>query len=67
MKRALFSKNKHKFVDKSIPVPQSGLFLHDVWERCNMMVISWITKTVNTQIAQSIVYIENARELWEDL
>jgi len=32
-----------------------------------MMVISWITRTVNTQIAQSIAYIENARELWEDL
>ncbi|XP_068463884.1 uncharacterized protein [Phaseolus vulgaris] len=45
MKRALLSKNKHKFVDGSI----------------------LITKTVNNQIAQSIVYIENARELWEDL
>ncbi|XP_068464261.1 uncharacterized protein [Phaseolus vulgaris] len=63
MKRALLSKNKHKFVDGSIHVPQSGLFLHEVWERCNMMVISCITKTVNTQIAKSIVYIENAREL----
>ena len=40
MKRALLSKNKHKFVDGSILVSQSGLFLHEVWERCNMMVIS---------------------------
>ena len=67
MKRVLLSKNKHKFVDRSILVPQFGSSLHKFWERCNLMVISWIMKTVNTQIAQSIVYIENARELWKDL
>ncbi|XP_068498682.1 uncharacterized protein [Phaseolus vulgaris] len=31
------------------------------------MVISWITRSITTQIAQSTVYIDNAKELWEDL
>jgi len=47
MKRALLSKNKHKFVDGSIPVPQFSSSLHEFWKSCNMMIISWITKTLN--------------------
>ena len=31
------------------------------------MVISWITRSLTTQIAQSTVYIDSAKELWEDL
>ncbi|KAJ1380510.1 Retrotransposon gag domain [Sesbania bispinosa] len=31
------------------------------------MVISWITKSISTNIAQSVVYIDNAQELWDDL
>jgi len=40
---------------------------YEAWERCNVMVISWITRSITTQIAQSTVYIDNAKELWEDL
>ena len=32
-----------------------------------MMVLSWITKTLSTQIAESVVYVGNARDLWEEL
>jgi len=30
MKRVFLSKNKHKFVDGSIPIPQSSSSLHEV-------------------------------------
>jgi len=63
MKRALISKNKHKFLDGSVKTPTHGTILHDAWERCNMMVILWLTRAMNTQIAQSVVYIENAKDL----
>ncbi|XP_027915985.1 uncharacterized protein LOC114175418 [Vigna unguiculata] len=33
MKRALISKNKHKFLDGSVKTPTHGTILHDVWER----------------------------------
>jgi len=31
------------------------------------MVVSWITRTLSTQIAQSIVYVDNAKVLWDEL
>jgi len=40
MKRALISKNKLKFVNGDLPEPTHDDELHEVWERCNVMVIS---------------------------
>jgi len=67
MRRALLSKNKHKFIDGTLPAPETSTSLQETWERCNMIVISWVTQTLSEQIAQSVVYIEDARDLWEDL
>jgi len=67
MKRALLSKNKAKFIDGSIKALRENETLRDAWERCNVMVISWLTRSMANQIAQSILYIDNARDLWEDL
>jgi len=61
--RALLSKNKIKFVNGEIQEPPKNGALYDVWERCNMMVISWITRTLNPQIMHSTIYIDNAIEL----
>jgi len=47
MKRALLSKNKLKFIDGGIKKPQKNDSLYDAWERCNMMVLSWIIKTLS--------------------
>jgi len=63
MCRALLSKKKHKFIDGTLPAPKPGTSLQETWERCNMMVISWVRRTLSGQIAQSVVYIEDAREL----
>ncbi|XP_047177474.1 uncharacterized protein LOC124844559 [Vigna umbellata] len=67
MKRALLSKNKIKFIDGSIKKPQKINTLFDAWERCNMMILSWITKTLSPQIVESVIYVEEAKELWDDL
>jgi len=63
MKRALLSKNKIKFINGEIQeLPTNGA-LHNAWERCNMMVIPWITRTLNPQIAYSTIYMDNAIKL----
>ncbi|XP_014503203.1 uncharacterized protein LOC106763539 [Vigna radiata var. radiata] len=67
MRRALLSKNKIKFMDGSIKKPKKGEALFDAWERCNMMVLSWIIKTFSPQIAESVIYIEEVKELWDEL
>ncbi|GAU25332.1 hypothetical protein TSUD_375950 [Trifolium subterraneum] len=37
------------------------------WNRCNMLVHSWIMNSVSECIAQSIVFMENAFDVWNDL
>ncbi|GAU22432.1 hypothetical protein TSUD_123190 [Trifolium subterraneum] len=37
------------------------------WNRCNMLVHSWIMNSVSDSIAQSIVFMENAINVWNDL
>ncbi|XP_014506660.1 uncharacterized protein LOC106766445 [Vigna radiata var. radiata] len=67
MKRALLSKNKIKFIDGSIKKPQKTDATYDTWERCNVMILSWITKTLSPHIAESVIYVEEAKELWDEL
>lgn len=67
MRRTLLSKNKLKFIDGGITKPERDDSLFDSWERSNMMVLSWIIKTLSPQIVESVIYVENAQELWEEL
>lgn len=64
---ALLSKNKLKLVYGSIINPVNGSRLFDAWKRCNVMVLSWITRTLSPQITKSIVYIDDVKILWKDL
>jgi len=67
MQRALLSKNKLKFVNGSIKTPLPIDPNYDSWERCNMMILSWIMRTLAPDIAESVMYIDSAKELWEEL
>lgn len=37
------------------------------WERCNSMVVSLINRTLNPQISSSVVYIDSAKVIWDEL
>lgn len=67
MRRALGSKNKYWFVDGSIEVPAITNPNYQAWERCNLLVHSWIMNSFSDSIAQSIVVLENAIDVWRDL
>jgi hypothetical protein len=68
MRRALGGKMKYDFVDGSIPVPTDQFDpSFRAWTRCNMLVHSWIMNSVTESIGQSIVFIENAIDVWNDL
>ncbi|KAB5520101.1 hypothetical protein DKX38_024420 [Salix brachista] len=68
MMMALSAKNKLSFVDGTLPRPSN---LYDAqglaWTRCNNMVLSWLLNSVSTEIANSIIYIDDASEIWKDL
>jgi len=53
MKRALLSMKKLKFVNGDLFEPTQDDELHEARERCNVMVISWIMRTLSAQIAQA--------------
>ena len=67
MKMSLLSKNKLKFVDRSILAPLATDPLFSPWERCNTMVLSWLTRSLEPSIAQSILWIDKAYEVWDEL
>ena len=67
MKRAVITKNKFRFLDGSLPMPESFDPSYEAWERCNNLVHSWIVNSVSPSIAQSIIYMEIAAEVWTDL
>ncbi|KAJ0046741.1 hypothetical protein Pint_03784 [Pistacia integerrima] len=64
---ALLSKNKLKFVDGSVRAPLTTDSIFSAWERCNTMVISWLNHSLSPSITSSVLWIDKAYEVWEDL
>ncbi|XP_075649899.1 uncharacterized protein LOC142620388 [Castanea sativa] len=64
---ALSATNKFNFVNESSPKldPSSPLF--NSWSGCNTIVLSWLTNSLSMDLKASVVYINNAKDLWIDL
>ncbi|XP_075473941.1 uncharacterized protein LOC142504998 [Primulina tabacum] len=67
MSMALTAKNKFSFIDGTQLRPSSSDLLYAAWVRCNSMVISWILNSVSREIADNLLYISTAYEIWNDL
>ncbi|XP_019192722.1 PREDICTED: uncharacterized protein LOC109187017 [Ipomoea nil] len=67
MKIALEVKNKFGLVDGLIPCPSHLDARYTVWRRCNNIVCSWILKSLNSTIAESVLYCEKAQDIWNKL
>ncbi|GAU50785.1 hypothetical protein TSUD_192210 [Trifolium subterraneum] len=68
MRRALGAKLKFEFIDGSIPMPVDAFDpSFRAWNRCNMMIHSWLLNSVEPSIARSIVFMDNASDVWLDL
>lgn len=63
----LTAKNKLCFVECTMPKHAIGAPAYNSWSRCNSMIIGWIISSVDPQIASSILYVDDAREIWLDL
>ncbi|XP_015159744.1 uncharacterized protein [Solanum tuberosum] len=63
---ALSTKNKLGFIDGSLVVP-TDTNLQKAWSRCNDMVLSWLLNSLSKEIAESVLYSQNAKVLWSDL
>ena len=66
MKISLDAKNKLGFLDGSLIRPSIDDRYFKIWSRCNSMVKSWLLNVVNKEIYDSILYYEDAAEMWDD-
>ncbi|KAK4254363.1 hypothetical protein QN277_009759 [Acacia crassicarpa] len=67
MRMALQSKNKLAFVDRSILIPSISSPTYSAWLQCNTMVCSWLVRAISPTIAQSILWMDKAYDIWTDL
>lgn len=67
MTMALSAKNKIEFIDGSLLRPASNNPKHNVWIRCNDMVLSCLLNSLSKDLATSVIYIDTARDTWIDL
>ncbi|XP_045830694.1 uncharacterized protein LOC123921985 [Trifolium pratense] len=64
---AIRSKNKLHFLNGTLPRPLDDDRDCMAWDRCNTMIMSWITNSVEPEIAQSVLWMDVASEMWQEL
>nr|XP_016468610.1 PREDICTED: uncharacterized protein LOC107791121 [Nicotiana tabacum] len=64
---ALPVKNKVGFITGKCKKPNSDYANYDQWSRCDDMVISWILNSLSKDLADSLQYVSDAKELWQEL
>lgn len=67
MRIALLGKRKLGFVLGTCTKDSFDVQLHDQWETCNAIVLSWLMNTISANLLNGIVYASNAHLVWEDL
>ncbi|KAF5451070.1 hypothetical protein F2P56_031369 [Juglans regia] len=41
--------------------------LHEAWERCNALVVSWLQNSISSSLKSSIALVDDARQIWVEL
>ncbi|XP_070035124.1 uncharacterized protein [Nicotiana tomentosiformis] len=65
--RALSMKNKVRFITEKCKKPNAGEATYDQWARCDDMMTSWIMNSLSKNLADSLQYVNDAKELWKEL
>ena len=67
MRIALLGKRKYGFVTGACTKALYKDELHEQWETCNAIVLSWLTNTVSEELLSGIVYATTAFSVLTDL
>ncbi|XP_059280987.1 uncharacterized protein LOC132034614 [Lycium ferocissimum] len=65
--RALSVKNKVGFITGKCNKPVETAATFDQWLRCDDMVTSWILNSLSKDLRDSFQYVNDAKELWQEL
>ncbi|KAL5808260.1 hypothetical protein ACOSQ3_028951 [Xanthoceras sorbifolium] len=65
---ALTVKNKIGFIDGSIEPPSETEHPTEyaLWNQCNSMILSWLTHSVEPDLAKGVIHAKTALQVWED-
>nr|XP_009762519.1 PREDICTED: uncharacterized protein LOC104214529 [Nicotiana sylvestris] len=64
---SLSARNKIGFIDGTCVRPPENFPQFRQWDRCNNMVISWLTNSLSPDIAESVHYSDTAESIWKQL
>ncbi|RVW88922.1 hypothetical protein CK203_045069 [Vitis vinifera] len=67
VRTALQAKKKYGFVDGSIKQPDNDSPELEDWWTINSMLVSWVFNTIEPTLRSTISYMENVKELWEEI
>jgi len=69
MTHALIANNKIGFIDGTISAPSETKqpTKYAIWNQCNSMLFSWLTHSLEADLAKGIVHTKSAHHVWEDL
>ncbi|XP_074323954.1 uncharacterized protein LOC141660872 [Apium graveolens] len=63
----LSAKRKYGFLDGSVIRNATDAIEASQWDTCNNMVISWIHNNISDSIKSSVLFINNASDIWKQL
>lgn len=68
MIHALTAKNKIGFINGSIKPPSKAEQPTEfaIWNPCNNMILSWLTHSVEPDLAKGAIHANTACQVWED-
>nr|XP_009804528.1 PREDICTED: uncharacterized protein LOC104249745 isoform X2 [Nicotiana sylvestris] len=68
MIHALTAKNKIGFISRTIkpPLETEQPIEYAQWNQCNNMVLSWLTHSVEPDLAKGVIHAKIAYQVWED-
>jgi len=67
VKVALRTKVKLGFIDGSFARPSLQSPVHEQWNRCDSMVVSWLLNSIDPSLLGAFIYANSAQELWCEL
>ncbi|XP_050217232.1 uncharacterized protein LOC126668060 [Mercurialis annua] len=67
MLMALTIKNKVGFVTGSLPRPTDNPTEELQWERCTVLVKTWLLGSMSKEISKSVIHFKDARGIWIEL
>ncbi|XP_070054726.1 uncharacterized protein [Nicotiana tomentosiformis] len=67
MKIVLHGKNKLGFVLGTYRWEMYDSSLHELWDKCNAIVLAWIMNTVTLSLISTVIYASDVHKVWEDL